>query len=192
MGEELVQFVGVFFLSVFSIFQWLGAHYACFGQDGGTCLGHFSWKKSTEGPQWSLPVVVLAQCVCLFPVFQKLDRWGVLCLPVTLKGRSTSPWFPHLLSGVSDDVRGKAAGPDHRYRDTAAQGPQKREMHLPWISHPKHCLPIYVLSSFPCIVLVFYAHRNNTRIIPVFFHVIKKTFLQSLLTWDLLLLICVQ
>lgn len=67
MGEELVQVVGGFFLSVFSILQWLGAHYACFGQDGETSLGHLSWKRSTEGPQWShLPVVVLPQCVPCF------------------------------------------------------------------------------------------------------------------------------
>lgn len=64
-GRRIVPFVGeVFFLSMFSIIQWLGAHFTCFGQDGGTSLGHLSLKRSTEGPRCSqLPVVALPQCV---------------------------------------------------------------------------------------------------------------------------------
>lgn len=49
-GRRTVQFVVGFW--AFSISQWLGAHYACFGQDGETSLGHLFWKRSTEGPQW--------------------------------------------------------------------------------------------------------------------------------------------
>lgn len=105
MGEELVQVVGdFFFLSVFSILQWLGAHYAGFGQDGGTSLGHLSWKRSTEAPQCSqLPAVALPQCVrCV----SEAGQVGCPLAPSHIVGQIQSLWFPHLLSGVSGDVKG--------------------------------------------------------------------------------------
>lgn len=162
MREELVQFVGgFFFLSVFSILQWLGAHYACFGQDGGTSLGHLSWKKSTEGPQWShLPVVAVPQCV---PCVSEAGQMGCPLAPSDIIGQIQSLWFPHLLSGVSGDVKGCRA----RQQVQGHCSPMVPEEGK-WI-----CPLVFFLLS-PALYWFSMAHRNNTRIIHLFFHIIKK------------------
>lgn len=67
MGEELVQFVGEgFFLSMFSIIQWLGAHYACFGQDRGDIFwASLLEEEHGEATVESPPSSGIAQCVPL-------------------------------------------------------------------------------------------------------------------------------
>lgn len=105
MGEELVQFVGVFFffLVCFPFCSGWEHIMLALGRMGGHLLG-ISWKRSTEGPQWShLPVVALPQCV---PCVSEAGQMGCPLAPSDIIGQIQSLWFPHLLSGVSGDVKG--------------------------------------------------------------------------------------
>lgn len=170
MGEELIQFVGLgFFLSVFSIFQWLGAHYACFGQDRRTSLGHLPWKRCTEGPQWShLPLVVLAQCVCSLCFIPGQMRCPLS--PCDNLGQNHIPMVSPPAVWCLRWCEGKGCRATPQVQGHCSPTAPGKEMDLSWISHPNHCLPIYVLSSFPCIVLVFYGtqkqYKNHSCVLP--------------------------
>lgn len=130
-------------------------------------MGDISWASLLEEEHGgttvrSPPSSGIAPCV------SEAGQMRCPLAPSDIIGQIQSLWFPHLLSGVSGDVK----GPDHRYRDAAAQWPRKRGQWIcPGSPTPNHGLPTYVLPSFPCIlVLVFYGtqkqYKNHSCVLP--------------------------
>lgn len=119
--------------------------------------GDISWASLLEEEHrgttvGSLPVVALPQCV------SEAGQVGCPLSPSDTTGQIHIPVAPHLLPGVSGTGTLQPCG--------ISWG----EMDLPGISHPQHCLPIYVPSSFLCIVFVFCGtqkqYQNHSCVLP--------------------------